>query len=1002
MSNKDVDRRNPKGPQVPAPSAEDLPSSRPGAAARGVLIFLVGLTVVFLTLCQLNSYDVWTHLATGRLMWEERRIPDHEPYSYTQNREMSLEEAAPQFALRRTVFTPAGRLVVAAGVPFDDAAKAKLRRANIPLESVELKIESPLKRLVEDATEADGMVVATKGALLDQARVETLRSAGVKTVHVTVPWVNHEWLFQIIAYLSYKCCGLDGPIYLQMGLLSLAFFFVFLTAYRPQTHLVGLAAVFLAAITSYKRFYMRPELFSILFTAVWIWMIERFRRRGRGWSLCITAPLLMVLWINTHGYFILGIAVMLIYLIGEGLQDVLLMSGVFRKASRFGEDLIRGKGLGRLAVATALCVLATLVNPYGVAGARYPIDVLQQVADPTSVIRTVIGEMQPTFNFGHIYAVTFTWVLVVLGVASCVLNVRRIKLSRLLLGVLSYFFMTKALRNMPFFGIPGAMILALNVNEAWPDVLAYLRRKVPSEALLAAAWAGQLGLAALLGFFIVWIPSDRFYVNDVANVRFGFGYSVDKFSMGATDFIRDNPVQGHLFNAFGMGGLCMWKLFPEERPGPDGKPTLQYGGTRLFIDGRAELYGGPFVRDYTFALMDNSTWNAFDEKFKFQEVFLNWQAVDTQPLIRRLYRDPAWALCYGDGVGYVFVRNTPENKAVIDKARKCMESPPFIDFAEPYARPADSLPGIPSRRRFADGQDRIWNLCRTQGGDPRLGEQARRLSDTPGQAPLDRRLMTNAYDRLREWLPVLPERVICPGEVLGQAEFALNEGYPDLADALVSGLIELSPEVPDFYLYRGRIYQVRAENLLHQGYTKQGESDFRMAMEYYRQAENRAGNYPGLNLEILRLADRMGDGRVAALYLRRCMTEVYPAVPSAEFLGSICMRYNLDLEAIEQFRTAAELLPERDRSELYERIAFCHVRLHDYRSALPNATRAVDLDESNPLAWMTLGLTEKGLGRLDRAKEAFQRCLALSPDFQAARDQLRQLESSSTPPPAFR
>ena len=118
MSNKDVDRRNPKGPQVPAPSAEDLPSSRPGAAARGVLIFLVGLTVVFLTLCQLNSYDVWTHLATGRLMWEERRIPDHEPYSYTQNREMSLEEAAPQFALRRTVFTPAGRLVVAAGGAF--------------------------------------------------------------------------------------------------------------------------------------------------------------------------------------------------------------------------------------------------------------------------------------------------------------------------------------------------------------------------------------------------------------------------------------------------------------------------------------------------------------------------------------------------------------------------------------------------------------------------------------------------------------------------------------------------------------------------------------------------------------------------------------------------------------------------------------------------------------------------------------------------------------------
>jgi tetratricopeptide (TPR) repeat protein len=143
----------------------------------------------------------------------------------------------------------------------------------------------------------------------------------------------------------------------------------------------------------------------------------------------------------------------------------------------------------------------------------------------------------------------------------------------------------------------------------------------------------------------------------------------------------------------------------------------------------------------------------------------------------------------------------------------------------------------------------------------------------------------------------------------------------------------------------------------------------------------------------------MGDGRTTALYLRRCMTEVYPSVSSAEFLGEMCARHNLNAEAIEQFRTALDLLPERDCSELYEQIAFCYYRLGDFPGALPNATRAVDLNANNPLAWMTLGLTEKGLGRLDRAKDAFQRCLALSPGFQSARNELRQLESSSTPPP---
>ena len=999
MSNKAVDRRTSKDPQAPAPAPAELPSGRAAATARAVLIFLAGLTVVLLTLCQLNSYDVWTHLATGRLMWEERRIPDHEPYSYTQNCEMSLAEAAPQFALKSTVFTPQGRLVAAAGVPFDDAAKARLRAADVPLQSVPLKIDSPLKRLVEDARDAVGNVVASKGDLLDQTRVEKLRQAGVRTVRVTVPWVNHEWLFQIVAYLAYKCCGLAGPVLLQMGLLTLAFLFVFLAVYRRQTHVVGLAAVFLAAITSYKRFYMRPELFSILFTAVWIWMIERFRSRQRGWGLCVAAPLMMVLWINTHGYFVLGIAVMLVYLVGEALQGILPIPRFLAEKLQWRENLIRGKGLGRLALATLLSVLATLVNPYGIAGARYPIDVLQQVADPTSVIRTIIGEMQPTFSFGYTYAATFTRILAVLAALSFVLNYRRIKFSRLLLGVLSFFFMTAALRNTPFFGIPGAVILGLNVNEAWPDVVAFLRRRFPPAALLAATWAAQLALAALLLFFILWIPSDRFYVDDVANVRFGFGYSEDKFSMGAMDFIRDNPVQGHLFNSFGMGGLCMWKLFPGERPGPDGKPRLYYGGTRLFIDGRAELYGGPFVRDYTLALMDDGVWKAFNEKYNFQVVFLNWQASDCQPLIRRLYRDPAWVLCYGDGVGYVFVRNTPQNKAVIDKARRAMESPRFVDFAPAYARLAASLPGVPSRQWFADAQTRIWTLSRMQGADPRLAEDARRLSLTPDQAPLDRRLFTNDYDRLRRWLPLLPERVLSPGEVLGQAEFAVAAGYLNLADALVNGLASLSPRVVEVYLHQAQIALVRGGNLLRNGSAKEGESQLNLALECYLKAEERAPDYPGLNLMILRLAEWMGDDRMIAFYLDRCIREMYPAVPTAEELGDICMRHGMITQAIEQLSIVLSLLPERDRSPYYERIAFCYAQLKDFRSALTNVTLAIDLNENNPLAWMTLGLTEKGLGRFESAREAFKRCLVLDPGFRSARDQLRDLESSSTPPP---
>ena len=140
-----------------------------------------------------------------------------------------------------------------------------------------------------------------------------------------------------------------------------------------------------------------------------------------------------------------------------------------------------------------------------------------------------------------------------------------------------------------------------------------------------------------------------------------------------------------------------------------------------------------------------------------------------------------------------------------------------MDIAEPYRRLAATLPGVPSHRQFVGYQDRIWSLAKILCADPRIADQARQVSETPGQVQFDRRYMTNGYDRFRKRLPFFPERVIAPDEMVGRSGFALLNNEPALADAILYGLIQLSPEVPEFYIHRAGVQQGWAENFRRQG-----------------------------------------------------------------------------------------------------------------------------------------------------------------------------------------
>jgi hypothetical protein len=96
----------------------------------------------------------------------------------------------------------------------------------------------------------------------------------------------------------------------------------------------------------------RPQVFSFVLFAFFCWVLEgyRFNRRNKLWML----PFAMVLWVNLHGAFALGL----------GLVAVYLVSGiVFLTADRERPDALSPSQIGNLGITFVACAAATLANP---------------------------------------------------------------------------------------------------------------------------------------------------------------------------------------------------------------------------------------------------------------------------------------------------------------------------------------------------------------------------------------------------------------------------------------------------------------------------------------------------------------------------------------------------------------------------------------------------------------------------------------------------------------
>ena len=131
-------------------------------------------------------------------------------------------------------------------------------------------------------------------------------------------------------------------------------------------------------------FTLRPQLFGYVFLLITLICLERFRQ-GHSKALWVLPPLFLV-WVNTHGTFVLGLMAIGLYYV-SGLFE-------FHLGGLSAEPWTRKQRM-QLLLTFLFSILALLVTPYGSQLAAYPIEIA--TSQPFNIAN--IQEWQP-LSFG--------------------------------------------------------------------------------------------------------------------------------------------------------------------------------------------------------------------------------------------------------------------------------------------------------------------------------------------------------------------------------------------------------------------------------------------------------------------------------------------------------------------------------------------------------------------------------------------------------------------------
>src|SRR5271168_3968543 len=131
-----------------------------------------------------------------------------------------------------------------------------------------------------------------------------------------LPWYAWEWLYDVLIAVIHHVFGLNGVVFYTAAIIASTFVLTLHLALRDRGNLpVTLFLLILSLGASAVHFFARPHVLSWLFTVIWFSVLDSAERRPEASKNLFWLPILLVLWVNLHGGFLLGFLLLAIYLL---------------------------------------------------------------------------------------------------------------------------------------------------------------------------------------------------------------------------------------------------------------------------------------------------------------------------------------------------------------------------------------------------------------------------------------------------------------------------------------------------------------------------------------------------------------------------------------------------------------------------------------------------------------------------------------------------------------
>ena len=443
-------------------------------------------------------------------------------------------------------------------------------------------------------------------------------------------FINHHWLSEVIFFGIFSWAGFTGLILVKTFLVSVAFLSLFIITQRYSKFWPLMVSFLLSVFIFIQRTEVRPEIFSFVILAFFLFALFKAKLEKNYFYLWFL-PILELFWVNLHIYFFIGP-----FLISAFLIDRIINKNYIN--------------IKNIIVVLLLTLGATPVNPNGIQGALLPFNILNEYG------YSIIENQTLSFlaGFGGFNLSIFIFKLsVAILVASFLLTIKktRQRIFEILISALFIYAGFKMLRNLPLYALASFPILAVVLTDIQDYLLRFNLNRAQIFRRVSNVFKISVSVSLVLLLFLV---ANNKYYKYVETSRIS-GLSVPNGLERAVDFVKQNKIEGPIFNNFDIGGYLIWKLYPQEK---------------VFVDNRPEAYSIKFFNEIYKPMQESKEkWLEFSNKYEINFIFFGHTDATLwgDSFLRHIVKNPDWKIVYINEDAIILVKNNNKNSEIISK-----------------------------------------------------------------------------------------------------------------------------------------------------------------------------------------------------------------------------------------------------------------------------------------------------------------------------------------------